>query len=72
MYLPDVSFDDAGTDTSSIKFIRQSTALDLGKLDDSYGLYWKVSFFRWLFCWRGSLNMIHQTRVGHPRQVVRL
>jgi uncharacterized membrane protein YjjP (DUF1212 family) len=46
MYLPDVmliSFDDAGTGTSNIKFIRQSSALDLGKLNDSYELYWKVS-----------------------------
>ena len=52
MYLPDVmliSFDDSGTGTSSIKFIRQTSALDLGKLDDSYELYWKVHKF-FLYC----------------------
>ncbi|GBE85956.1 Pheromone-regulated membrane protein [Sparassis crispa] len=45
MYLPDVmliSFDDAATSTSNIKFIRQGSALDLGKLQDAYALYWKV------------------------------
>lgn len=45
MYLPDVmliSFDDSSTSTSSIKFIRQGSALDLGKLQDAYKLYWKV------------------------------
>ncbi|KII84961.1 hypothetical protein PLICRDRAFT_349447 [Plicaturopsis crispa FD-325 SS-3] len=45
MYLPDVmliSFDDSATGTSNIKFIRQGSALDLGKLQDSYHLYWKV------------------------------
>ncbi|TFK51186.1 DUF1212-domain-containing protein [Heliocybe sulcata] len=45
MYLPDVmliSFDDSGTSTSSVKFIRQGSALDLDKLGESYRLYWKV------------------------------
>ncbi len=45
MYLPDIvllSFDDAGTGTSHIKFIRQASALDLGKLDDAFSLYWRV------------------------------
>jgi len=45
MYLPDVmliSFDDATTSTSNIKFIRQASALDIGKLQDAYALYWKV------------------------------
>ena len=45
MYLPDVmliSFDDAATSTSNIKFIRQGSALNLGKLQDAYDLYWKV------------------------------
>ncbi|KAF5341379.1 hypothetical protein D9758_012260 [Tetrapyrgos nigripes] len=45
MYLPDVfliSFDDASTGTSLIKFIRQGSALDLGKLRDAYSVYWKV------------------------------
>ncbi|PCH39674.1 DUF1212-domain-containing protein, partial [Wolfiporia cocos MD-104 SS10] len=45
MYLPDVmliSFDDATTSTSNIKFIRQGSALDIGKLQDAYALYWKV------------------------------
>ncbi|KAL1741632.1 hypothetical protein HDZ31DRAFT_45008 [Schizophyllum fasciatum] len=45
MYLPDVmliSFDDASTATSSIKFIRQGSTLTLYKLHDAYKLYWKV------------------------------
>jgi uncharacterized membrane protein YjjP (DUF1212 family) len=45
MYLPDVmliSFDDGATGTSNIKFIRQSSALDMGKLYDAFRLYWKV------------------------------
>ena len=45
MYLPDVmliSFDDAATSTSNIKFIRQSSALDIGKLQEAHKLYWKV------------------------------
>lgn len=45
MYLPDVmliSFDDSVTATSNIKFIRQGSSLDLGKLADAYLLYWKV------------------------------
>ena len=45
MYLPDVmliSFDDAGTGTSSIKFIRQGSALDIGKLQEAHELYWEV------------------------------
>lgn len=45
MYLPDImliSFDDASTATSSIKFIRQGSTLTLHKLHDAYKLYWKV------------------------------
>ncbi|CAA7264465.1 unnamed protein product [Cyclocybe aegerita] len=45
LYLPDVvvlSFDDSGTGTSHIKLIRQSSGLDLGKLNDAFSLYWKV------------------------------
>jgi uncharacterized membrane protein YjjP (DUF1212 family) len=45
MYLPDtmiISFDDSATGTSNIKFIRQGSALDLGKLQDAYQLYWRV------------------------------
>lgn len=45
LYLPDIvllSFDDSGTGTSHIKFIRQNSALDLGKLADAFSLYWKV------------------------------
>jgi hypothetical protein len=48
MYLPDVmliSFDDGSTGTSNIKFIRQSSALDMGKLYDAFRLYWKVRDF---------------------------
>lgn len=46
MYLPDtmlISFDDGQTGTSNVKFIRQGSALDLGKLYDAFKLYWKVS-----------------------------
>lgn len=46
MYLPDViwiSFEDSATGTSNVKFIRQGSALDLGKLGEAHGLYWDVS-----------------------------
>ena len=45
LYLPDVmliSFDDPATGTSNFKFIRQSSALSLGKLQNAYDLYWRV------------------------------
>lgn len=45
LYLPDVmliSFDDTATGTSSIKFIRQGSAIDIGKLQEAHELYWKV------------------------------
>ena len=45
LYLPDVlliSFDDSSTSTSSIKLIRQGSSLDIGKLHDSYLLYWEA------------------------------
>ncbi|KAH9940072.1 uncharacterized protein BXZ73DRAFT_99073 [Epithele typhae] len=45
MYLPDVmliSFEDASTSTSNIKFIRQGSSLDIGKLQEANELYWKV------------------------------
>lgn len=45
MYLPDIvliSFDDNSTGTSNLKFIRQASSLDLGKLHLAYGLYWRV------------------------------
>lgn len=45
LYLPDIvllSFDDSGTGTSHVRFIRQASALDLGKLADAFSLYWKV------------------------------
>ena len=35
-------FDDAANSTSNIKFIRQSSALDIGKLQEAHKLYWKV------------------------------
>lgn len=46
MYLPDVflvSFDDLGTGTSSIKLIRQGSALDIGKLQETNKVYWKTT-----------------------------
>ncbi|KAI0287073.1 hypothetical protein BC826DRAFT_74601 [Russula brevipes] len=45
LYLPDVmliAFDDDITSTSSVKLIRQSSALDLGKLQDAHKIYWRV------------------------------
>lgn len=45
LYLPDtmlISFDDSATSTSNIKFIRQASALDLGKLQEAHMLYWNV------------------------------
>jgi uncharacterized membrane protein YjjP (DUF1212 family) len=48
MYLPDVmwiSFEDNATGTSNVKFIRQGSALDLGKLGEAHGLYWDVSCY---------------------------
>jgi len=45
LYLPDVmliSFDDGATGTSQIKFIRQSSSLDLQKLTNAYARYWEV------------------------------
>jgi uncharacterized membrane protein YjjP (DUF1212 family) len=45
VYLPDVmilSFDDAETQTSSVKLIRQGSGLDLEKLADAYSVYWRV------------------------------
>jgi hypothetical protein len=52
MYPPDVmliSFDDGNTGTSNIKFIRQSSALDMGKLYDGFRLYWRVRSLLLLF-----------------------
>ncbi|KAH9971269.1 hypothetical protein BJV74DRAFT_889383 [Russula compacta] len=45
LYLPDViliAFDDDITSTSSVKLIRQSSSLDLGKLQDAHKIYWRV------------------------------
>ncbi|RDB21619.1 Pheromone-regulated membrane protein 10 [Hypsizygus marmoreus] len=47
IYIPDVlllSFDDTSTSTSNVKFIRQGSSLDLGKLVDAYALYTKVIY----------------------------
>jgi hypothetical protein len=48
MYLPDVmliAFDDDVTSTSSVKLIRQGSALDLGKLQDAHKIYWRVRVY---------------------------
>ncbi len=48
MYLPDmmlVAFDDDITSTSSVKLIRQGSALDLGKLQDAHKVYWHVRVY---------------------------
>ena len=57
MYLPDVmliSFDDPSTSTSNIKFIRQGSALDIGKLQEANELYWKVRFVALIDSFRGG------------------
>jgi uncharacterized membrane protein YjjP (DUF1212 family) len=49
LYLPDVmviSFDDDITGTSSVKLIRQGSALDLGKLQDAHKVYWRVCVYQ--------------------------
>ena len=66
LYLPDVmliSFDDAATGTSSIKFIRQGSALDIGKLQEAHELYWRVSVP--ILCarsWKGANRPLHRYR----------
>lgn len=48
LYLPDVmliAFDDDITSTSSVKLIRQGSALDLGKLQDAHEIYWRVCVY---------------------------
>ncbi|KIM31131.1 hypothetical protein M408DRAFT_327422 [Serendipita vermifera MAFF 305830] len=45
MYLPGIvliSFNDPATGTSNLKFIKQSSSLDLGKLVEAHALYWSV------------------------------
>ncbi|KDN36610.1 hypothetical protein RSAG8_10713, partial [Rhizoctonia solani AG-8 WAC10335] len=45
MYLPSVmlfSFGDTSTHTSDTKFLKQTSALDLGKLLDAHRIYWRV------------------------------
>lgn len=45
MYLPNIiliSFNDVATGTSNIKFVKQGSALNIGKLIDAYALYWSV------------------------------
>jgi uncharacterized membrane protein YjjP (DUF1212 family) len=45
MYLPDmmlISFDDSSTATSQLRFIRQGSALNIGKLIEAYIIYDKV------------------------------
>jgi uncharacterized membrane protein YjjP (DUF1212 family) len=45
LYLPSVmliSFGDLSTATSNIKFIKQSSSLDLGKLLETHNVYWRV------------------------------
>ncbi|KAJ1303941.1 hypothetical protein OPQ81_008352 [Rhizoctonia solani] len=45
MYLPSVmlfSFGDIATHTSDTKFLKQGSALDLGKLLDAHRIYWRV------------------------------
>ncbi|PVG00328.1 DUF1212-domain-containing protein [Serendipita vermifera] len=49
MYLPNIvllSFNDLSTGTSSVRLIKQGSALDLGKLVDAYALYWSVIYHK--------------------------
>lgn len=46
LYLPDVflvSFDDPGTGTSFLKLIRQTSELDIGKLQETNTVYWQAT-----------------------------
>lgn len=46
IYIPGVmliSFGDAATHTSEVKFLKQANGLDLGKLLGAYYVYWNVS-----------------------------
>jgi len=40
-----IAFDDDITSTSSVKLIRQSSALDLGKLQEAHRIYWRVCVY---------------------------
>lgn len=43
LYLPDIALlspDDNATGTSHVRLIRQGSAMDLGKLNDAFSLYW--------------------------------
>lgn len=69
MYLPDVvliSFDDSSTGTSNIKFIRQGSTLDLGKLSDAFLLYWKVRSTSYFAPFSSPVVLIVLPRVGDP------
>lgn len=45
MYIPGIiliSFNDLATGTSNLKFVKQASSLDLGKLIEACALYWSV------------------------------
>lgn len=66
LYLPDVmlvAFDDDVTSTSSVKLIRQGSALDLGKLQDAHKVYWRVR----VYLQRDSEGQLKCQIAGYPR-----
>ena len=69
LYLPDVmlvAFDDDATSTSSVKLIRQGSALDLGKLQDAHKVYWRVR----VYLLRDSEGQLKCQIAGYPRRHV--
>jgi len=66
LYLPDIallSFDNNATGTSHIKLIRQGSAMDLGKLNGAFALYWKVRVNRLLL-----LDLVTTFLIGYTRR----
>ena len=66
LYLPDIallSFDDNATGTSHIKLIRQGSAMNLGKLNDAFALYWKVRVNHLLL-----LDLVITLLIGYTRR----
>jgi Putative threonine/serine exporter len=65
LYLPDVmliAFDDDVTSTSNVKLIRQGSALDLGKVQDAYEIYWRVCTAK------VSKETTEPPSIGYPRR----
>ncbi|KAG1743917.1 hypothetical protein EDB19DRAFT_1906997 [Suillus lakei] len=53
-----ISFEDNATGTSSVKFIRQGSTLDLGKLGEAHGLYWDSELMNGMYTAQVIHNVI--------------